>query len=151
MTGTTAGVGDRRQVDPPHAVLEFLGQLTRGLDGEARLTCTACTGECDEPVVAQQRADLVDLTGTSDEAGELRREIMGACGFRGAKWREFVADVGVAELNHPLGPRQIADRVGAEFSQPGFVRNAVQYQIGGGAGQHGLSAVCQDRECVRCG
>ena len=45
------GIGDRRQVDPPHAVVEFLGQLGRDLDGEARLTCTARTGQCDEPVV----------------------------------------------------------------------------------------------------
>ena len=66
---------------------------------------------------------------------------MGASGFRGAQRGEFVADVWMAQLDNPLGPRQIPDRMRAEFSQPGFVRKSVQYQIGCGARQHGLSAV----------
>ena len=45
---------------------------------------------------------------------------------------EFVADVWMAQLDKPLGPRQIPDRMRAELSQPGFVRNVVQHQIGGG-------------------
>ena len=44
--------------------------------------------------------------------------MFGGNGIRCPKRREIVAQIGMAQLHHPLGARQIAQRVGAEIGQP---------------------------------
>ena len=66
----------------------------------------------------RQPHSLVHLCAAADEAGECRREAGRINAFRGPQRGKFVAGIGVAQLHNPLGPRQIAQLVGAQLRQP---------------------------------
>ena len=57
--------------------------------------------------------------------GQLHRKVMriNTCGR--PQWREFVAQVGMAQLHHPFRPRQIAQRMHAQIGQPRISRQPV--------------------------
>jgi len=68
------GIGDGREFDIAHAVVEFGCELASHLDGQARLAGTARSGQGDEPVVVEASPYLVDFGTTSDKACQLGRK-----------------------------------------------------------------------------
>ena len=68
---------------------------------------------------------------------------MGDNGAGCAQRREVVAQVGVAQLDDPLGPGQVAQRVGAQVGQRDIGRELIDDQRLGRARQHRLAAVGQ--------
>jgi hypothetical protein len=63
--------------------------------------------------------------------------------FRCAKRRMLVLQVGVAELHHAFGPRQVPQRMRSEVGQEGALGQPVDDEIGCDAGQQGLTAVAE--------
>ena len=60
-----------------------------------------------------------------------------------AQRRELIAKIGVAQLHHPLGAGQIAQRVSPQIGQPGISRKLIDNQIACGRRQHCLPTVGQ--------
>ena len=143
VTGTTSGsvIGARSTYHTPSANSATSWAAT--LYGEPGLADTAGAGQSDEPVVHDDPAQFVHFGLASNKRGELCWKIVRRTGFGRAQGWELVAQVGVTELHHALGPRQIAQRVGAEIGQPRIGREPVEHQIACRAGQHGLAAVRQ--------
>ena len=130
-----------RQVDVPDPVGEFSGQLGGDLHRQARLTRAARAGQRDEPVVGERLADAVHFRLAPDETRQLHRKTLGGNGIGGAKRREVVVQIGVAELHHPFGAGQIAQRMGAEVGQRDVGRELVDDKRFRRTREHRLAAV----------
>ncbi len=63
--------------------------------------------------------------------------------FRHTQRWELVAQVRMAQLRHPFGPRQIAQLMGSQVGQPGIVGQPVGHQLLGRTRQHGLATMRQ--------
>ena len=134
---------DRRQVDVPGAVAEISRDLGGHLHRQPGLAHAAGPDQGDQPVAGQGVPQAPDFRLAPNETRELGRKIMGCeVGVR-AQRRKVVAQVGVAQLHHPLGAGQITQRMGTEVGQPGIGGQLVDHQVLGGARQHGLAAVGQ--------
>jgi len=116
------GMGDRREVDVPHAVGNLIRQLTGHLDRQPGLASATRTGQRDQPVLVDESTHVHHLRTASDEAGELNRKVLRCSGFRYPKPRELVAQIGVAQLNDPLGTRQVTQWVSPELAHPHTIR-----------------------------
>jgi hypothetical protein len=66
---------DRREVDEPDSVGMLGGDPMRDLEGEARLARPARARKGDEPTLAEQRADRVEIVLAADETVEGRRKV----------------------------------------------------------------------------
>src|SRR5207248_6084020 len=66
------GVARRRQRHEPRTVGMLKARLDRQLKGEAGLAAAGAAGQGDEPVVAQELAELSELFRSPDEARQLR-------------------------------------------------------------------------------
>ena len=66
-----------RQVGQPHAVGKPIEHLARDLERQACLATPAGAGERQQPRGGQQPLELSHLPLTTNEAGELRRQIVG--------------------------------------------------------------------------
>src|ERR1700730_13884161 len=102
-----SSVGDRRQIDIPHSVAALGDELSRELHWKSRLAGPARAGQGDQTVVGHTLTYLGHFGVTADKPRQLGRKVMRANGFRYAKLRELVADLGVAELRHVFGAGQI--------------------------------------------
>ena len=98
-------MGDRRQVDVPHTVTEIGRDASRDLNSETGLAGAAGAGQGHQPVVGEQLLQVSHLRAAADKAGELHRKVVGDSGLGGAQRGEVVANVGMAQLHHPFGPR----------------------------------------------
>ena len=91
-----AGVGDRGQIDVPHAVTELGRDAGRDLNAETGLAGAPSTGQGHQPVVDEQLLHVGHLCAAADKAGELHRKVVGDNGLGGTQRGEVVAQVGVA-------------------------------------------------------
>ena len=118
------GVGDGRQIDVPHAVAEIGVQLGCDLHCQTCLSDAARTGKRHKPGFGDVSPHGLDLGAATDETRELRRKMLCRRSFRHAKRWKVVAEVGVAQLRYPFGPRQVPQRMGAEIKHPRARRRA---------------------------
>ena len=137
------GVGDRRQVDIPHAVAKLGRYFGRRLYSQTCLASTSRAGQGDQSVVAENLSQILDLGTTAHKTRQLYRKAMCSNGFRCAQWWKLVAQIGMAQLHHPFRAENTAQFVTAEMGQPGVGRKRVEHQVHSRARQHGLAAVRQ--------
>jgi len=98
-------MGDRRQLHIPRTVTELSSDASRDLNAETGLAGATGTGQGHQPVVDEQLLHVSHLCAAADKAGELHRKVVGDSGLGGAQRGEVVANVGMAQLHHPFGPR----------------------------------------------
>ena len=142
VTGDHVGIGDRCQVDVPDPVGEVGGR-------HRAATCTArrVLPAPPAPVSVTSRLSAsasrmpVDFRLAPDETRQLRRKMLGRNGIGGAQRRKVVVQVGVAELHHPFGAGQIAQRMGAEVDQRDVLRELVDDKRFRRTREHRLAAV----------
>ncbi len=70
-------VGDRRQLDEPHAVREFVHEIGGDLQRQARLADAAGAHQRQQWRAGQQRRDFGLLTLAADERRQLLRQVVG--------------------------------------------------------------------------
>ena len=140
------GIGERGEVDVPDTVGEFGGHYGRDLYREACFPRTARAGQCDEPVVAERLADVVNFCVAPNETRQLRRETLGGNDIGRAQGREVVVQVGMAKLHHAFGAGQIAQRVGAQIGERDTLGELVDDKRFGRTREHRLAAVGQVAE-----
>ena len=107
-----------------------LHQLGGHLQGQAGLAASPRPGDRHQPLVADQGGQLGDLGGPADEGGALDRQVVGAQ-VQGAQRRELVLQVGVAQLEHPLGAGQVLQPVHPQIAQARPVGQIVGHQLAG--------------------
>ena len=118
--------------------------IVRGhLHRQARLAGPAGAGQRDEPVVGERLADALHFRLAPNETRQLDRKTLGGKGVGGAQGREVVAQIRVAELNHPFGAGQVAQRVGAQVGECDVGWELVEDKRFRRTGEHGLTAVGQ--------
>jgi hypothetical protein len=82
--GDLGGIGDRLELDPPHAVRPPLGLIGGELGGEPGLARATDAGQRHQPPPAQQGRHRGQLGPPPDEAGEVHRQRVpdraGGCG-----------------------------------------------------------------------
>jgi hypothetical protein len=74
--GNQIGVGERGQLDEPHAMVKIPDEALRDLQRHPRLARAARASECDQPLGGDERLHVRDLPLPSDEPGELRRQVV---------------------------------------------------------------------------
>ena len=94
------GVDKRREVDVPDLAL----QASRNTHGKACLTDTTRTSQRHQPVVGQEATHFFDLLLATHETRQLARKSLHANHIRGTQWREFVADIRMAQLQDLFRP-----------------------------------------------
>ena len=107
------------------------------------LAHAAGAGQGHQPVLGQQLPHLGQLGFAANEARQLHRKMVGNNAFGNPQRWEVVDQVGVAQLHHSFGARQITQRMGAQIGQPGIGGKPVGHQILGGARQQGLAPMPQ--------
>ena len=95
------GMGERSQVDVPHAVGEVVEHLACDLDGETRLTRPAIASQCDDAVLLEKLAHFRHLRIAADETRELCGQSLRCSRFGHSQRRKLVAEVGMAQLQPP--------------------------------------------------
>jgi hypothetical protein len=77
-----------------------------------------CSSEGEQAAAFGESPDLRKVADAAREGGELYGLLEEDVGRVGSQGREVVVQVWVAQLSHPLGTRQIAQRMTAEVDQP---------------------------------
>ncbi len=80
--GDGGGIGDRGELDDPHAVGEFGAHPVGHLEGQPRLTHAAHPGQRDQAVRTERLGDVGDVLFATDDASWRRAEIP-ECGIGG--------------------------------------------------------------------
>ncbi len=88
----------------------LIDQVRRQLKGETGLTATTGAGQRNQSMQRQEFAQLRHLGVASDKSRQLSAQVVRK-GIEGAQGRKFHANVGVAQLPHPLRPAQILQPV----------------------------------------
>jgi hypothetical protein len=94
-----------------------------------RLTHPTRAGQTHQPVIGQQLPHVAHLGLAPNETGELYRKIMGDNHAGCAQRRELNAQIGMAQLHHPLGAGQIAQLVRPQIGQPRIGRETVEDHV----------------------
>jgi hypothetical protein len=106
-------VGDRREIDEPHPVLERGEPSVRHLERETGLPGAAGPGQREQPGLVQEGLDLSDRLLSSDEPAHLRRQVVGP-GVQRAQWRERRGESLDGELEQPFRVGEVLQPVLAE-------------------------------------
>ena len=140
--GATDGVriGERRQLDPPHAAGLRVDGLGGDGQGEAGLADPGRTGQRHQPLACQQAAHVGDLAGPPDQRRELDRQVVAERVERPQR-RERRRQVRVDELPDVLGASEVLEAVQAEIDQRRPGREAVGDQRRGRRRHQHLTAV----------
>ncbi len=70
-------IGEWCEFDEPHAIGEFIDEVCRDLNCEARLAGPTYAGECNDSCAIQDFLDTRHLLLAADETCELNRQIIG--------------------------------------------------------------------------
>ncbi len=108
--GDSGGFPDWRQLAPPDPVREPVGDVSGDLQGQSRLADAADPRQRDEALLVQRPGDASGLSLPTHQ---------GACGCRegacrpvdGSQRRERFGEIGVRDLEDPLGPVEVAEVV----------------------------------------
>ena len=142
------GIARRRELAQPRTVGETREHLGRHLRGEARLAHAAHPDERDQAGLVECLRDAIELVVAADERRELERQVARVCIERSQR-REVLPEIGSAELEHPLGTRQVTQAMLAEVKQRGAVRDRVAEQLSRRERDEHLAAVRSGRETRR--
>ena len=112
----------------------------RDLEREPRLTDATDPGERDEPRLVERVDDRGPFGFAADERAELRRQVA-AKHVERVQRRELRPKIGVHDLEHALGPRDVAQAVLAEVEQRGARVELVVRQLLGRERHHHLASV----------
>ncbi len=126
-----------RELAEPRAVAEAREGLGRDLDGEPGLAHSARADERHERGLVEQRLDAGDVVVTPDERGDLHRQVPAERVER-RQPRELARELGVRDLEDPLGSRQVAQRV---LPQVHELDGAVREELLGRQREDDLTAV----------
>ncbi len=114
--GDDRGIADGRQGHEVHAVGELLARLGRDLQAEPGLADSARSRQGQEPRALQQLSRLGDHLEPADEAGQLRREVVG-CAVERAQRRKRRRHAVDDELVKALGLGQVAQAMSPQVAQ----------------------------------
>ena len=110
------------------------------MDSQAGLAAAPRTDQSDQGFVGQQPLQLRQLGVAAHEAGPLHRQVVRP-GVQRPQRRELDGKVRIAELEDPLGARQVLEPMDTQVDQPRPLRQVVGGQLSGRLGQHRLAAV----------
>jgi hypothetical protein len=105
----------RSQFDQPCPRGKGIEHLGGQPQGEARLARPARTGQREKPVRGQERPQVGQLPLASDEARELRGQIVGLCALRSQR-RKIDRQVGCDQLEQALGVGEVFEPMLAEIA-----------------------------------
>ena len=117
--------------------------MSRQLNCQSRLANATGAGERDQPAFTENVSYLGDFGRPTHEAVELHGKIMGSLGARRPRSREVDPQVGMAQLDHAFGPRDVPQLVAAQIGQPRSRWQVIDDELFGCGGQDGLTAVGQ--------
>ncbi len=109
-------IGERCELDQPHAVREIVHQPPSDLQRQPRLADAADTGERHQPVLREQLRNVLDLALAADERRQGLGQVVRRCGER-AQRREIGAEVRVLNLEDTLGTCEVAQAHFAQVAQ----------------------------------
>ena len=142
-SGHRCGVGERRQLDHPHAVGVLLDERAADLDREPRLADAADAGQRHEPVGADELDDLGEQTFPTDEA-RARHGQVAPVRLGGAQGRVPQRGAVDRRLEQALGTGKVGQAVNTEVHE----LDTVEHRRGPSADEH-LSTV-RDRHDPSC-
>ena len=115
-SGHRLAVGHRGQIGQPHPVGIIGEDLGPRVNGQAGLAAPPRADQRDQRRLPQQLLDLGQLDLAAHEAGALDGQIVSP-GIQRPQRRELGSQVGVAELEDPLGAGQVREPVDAQIPE----------------------------------
>ena len=133
-------VRQRRQFDPPHPAGVRIDGLGGDGEGEAGLAHPGRTRQGDEPITAQQTADVGDLAGPPDQRRQLDGQVVSEHVERSQR-RERRRQIGVDDLPDVLRALEVLETVLAQVDQRRVGREPISDQRRSRRGHQHLTAV----------
>ena len=133
-------LGQRRELDPPHAVREAVERVGGHLQRQARLAAAARAGQREQARRGKRLAHVVEFTLATDEARQLIGQVVGQRVER-AQRLERRRHVAARRRKDLLGAPEVAQAMHAQIDQLHAIGQAIDDEIVRRARQQRLPAV----------